>query len=620
MPERTNIWGGTFDITIEEEEEEEDHQGIDINGRYYDTAANQSPSEEEVKQGWLLRPTMEVERMRKKKKRCMNINPMVVIRTLLVVAIVVGFVAVVAFLVTRGRHHRLLPVPDNYTIALQRALMFFNAQRSGKLPANNNVSWRGDSCVDDGNGYLDGLEGGYYDGGDAVKYSFPASFAMTVLSWSVLEYSARYEAAGELNHVKDIIKWGTDFLLKTFNSSADTVDKVASQVGEVNNSSDQGKTDDGNCWIRPENINYPRPVIPCSTCPALAAEMAAALAAASIVFKDDQEYSKKLVHGADILFKFATKDEGENYAGSPDPPSHFYNSSGFWDEFVWGGAWMYCATGNSSYIDLVTKPGLAKHADAFWGGPNRGVLSWDNKHAGAQLLLTRMRMFLDYGYPYEEMLKTFHEQISEIMCSYLPDFSNFNRTRGGLIELNHGRPEPLQYVVNAAFLAALYSDYLEATFTPGWQCGPKFYQKQAFRDFAKTQINYILGKNPQNMSYVVGFTDHFPQHVHHKGGSTPSNIKHQKCQEGLKWRDSKNPNPNTIVGAMVAGPDKGDGFQDNRSNYNYTGPTIAGNAGLVAALVALLDGSTPGIDKNTIFYAIPPFSTSQLPPPPPYKP
>ncbi|KAH1073938.1 hypothetical protein J1N35_026266 [Gossypium stocksii] len=93
--------------------------------------------------------------------------------------------------------------------------------------------------------------------------------------------------------------------------------------------------------------------------------MTAALAAALIVFKDDHIYSNKLVHGADILFKFATKGEGKRYAGGSDPPSNFYNSSGFWDEFVWGEAWMYYATGNSSYIDLVKSPGLAKHAKAF---------------------------------------------------------------------------------------------------------------------------------------------------------------------------------------------------------------------------------------------------------------
>ncbi|KAB1999210.1 hypothetical protein E1A91_D12G147600v1 [Gossypium mustelinum] len=602
MSERSNLWGGTFDITLEMED-----QSIESGHRhYYDRSAYQSPLEDEVKQGWLLRPAMDMEMKRKKKKRCFNINPTVLIRTLVVVAVLAGFVALVAFLATRRHHHRPPPVQDNYTIALQRALMFFNAQRSGKLPANNHVSWRGDSCLDDGNGYLNGLEGGYYDGGDAVKYSFPASFAMTMLSWSVLEYSAKYETAGELNHVKDIIRWGTDYLLKTFNSSADTIDKIVLQVGK--NSSE-------NCWIRPESINYPRPVIPCSTCPALAAEMAAALAAASIVFKDDHKYSKKLVHGADILFKFATKGEGERYAGGSDPPSNFYNSSGFWDEFVWGGAWMYCATGNSSYIDLVTSPGLAKHAEAFWGGPDHGVHGWDNKHAGAQLLMSRLRMFLDFGYPYEEMLKNFHEQICEIICSYLPGSHNFKRTNGGLIELNHGKPKPLQYVTNAAFLATLYADYLEATLTPGWQCGAKFYPKDAFRDFAKTQIDYILGRNLRHMSYVVGFSDHFPQYVHHKGASIPGYIKHQSCQEGLRWKESKKPNPNTIVGAMVGGPDKHDGFQDNRSNYNFTEPTIAGNAGLVAALVALSDGSKTGIDKNTMFYAIPPFSMPRPPRP-----
>lgn len=133
------------------------------------------------------------------------------------------------------------------------------------------------------------------------------------------------------------------------------------------------------------------------------------------------------------------------------------------------------------------------------------------------------------------------------------------------------------------------------------------------------QIDYILGKNPRKMSYVVGFGHHFPKQVHHRGASIPKNRIRYNCKGGWKWRDSKKPNPNTIVGAMVAGPDKHDGFRDVRTNYNYTEPTIAGNAGLVAALVSL-SGEKSGIDKNTIFSAIPPMFPTPPPPPAPWKP
>ncbi|CAN1759431.1 Endoglucanase 9, partial [Linum perenne] len=102
-------------------------------------------------------------------------------------------------------------------------------------------------------------------------------------------------------------------------SSAHSIDHIISQVG--------GDKDD-QCWIRPEEIDYDRPVTKCYTCPALAA----ALAAASIVFKDDGgqgKYSKTLVHGAETLFRFATGGQGLNYAGGPEQPSSFYNSSDF---------------------------------------------------------------------------------------------------------------------------------------------------------------------------------------------------------------------------------------------------------------------------------------------------
>jgi mlo protein len=149
---------------------------------------------------------------------------------------------------------------------------------------------------------------------------------------------------------------------------------------------------------------------------------------------------------------------------------------------------LYYATGNSSYLQLATTPGIGRHAGAFWGGPYYGVLSWENKLAGAQVLLSRLRFFLSPGYPYEEMLSAFHNQTGIFMCSFLPYYTTFNRTRGGMIQLNHGNPQPLQYVANAAFLATVFSDYMKTSNTPGWYCGPHFYPSSVLREFAQTQV------------------------------------------------------------------------------------------------------------------------------------
>ncbi|XP_015083721.1 endoglucanase 25 [Solanum pennellii] len=611
-------WGGPLEIHTADSATDDDRSR---NLQDFDRAA-MSRSLDETQQSWLLGPTEQ------KKKKYVDLGCIIVSRKIfkwtvgciIAAALLAGFITMIVKLVPRHKHHN--PPPDNYTLALRKALMFFNAQKSGKLPKHNNVSWRGNSCLQDGKSddstMFKNLVGGYYDAGDAIKFNFPQSFALTMLSWSVIEYSAKYEAAGELAHVKDTIKWGTDYLLKTFNSSADTIDRIAAQVGKGDTTGGATEPNDHYCWVRPEDIDYARPVTECHGCSDLAAEMAAALASASIVFKDNKAYSQKLVHGARTLFKFSRDQRGRYSVGNE--AETFYNSTGYWDEFIWGAAWLYYATGNSSYLQLATTPGIAKHAGAFWGGPDYGVLSWDNKLTGAQVLLSRMRLFLSPGYPYEEILRTFHNQTSIIMCSYLPIFTSFNRTKGGLIQLNHGRPQPLQYVVNAAFLATLFSDYLAAADTPGWYCGPNFYSTDVLRKFAETQIDYILGKNPRKMSYVVGFGNHYPKHVHHRGASIPKNKVKYNCKGGWKYRDSSKANPNTIVGAMVAGPDKHDGFRDVRSNYNYTEPTLAGNAGLVAALVALSGDRDVGIDKNTLFSAVPPMFPTPPPPPAPWKP
>ena len=163
------------------------------------------------------------------------------------------------------------------------------------------------------NGLNVSLVEGYYDAGDHIKFSFPKAFAMTTLSWSVIEYSHKYEAIGKPYHVKEIIRWRMDYILETFNSSTTSINTISCQVGVGLNGSTT--LDDHYCWMRPEDMDYPRPMTQCSVGSELAREMAAALAAASIVFKDDTAYSKKLVKGAITLFKFSKNKRGRYSQG-----------------------------------------------------------------------------------------------------------------------------------------------------------------------------------------------------------------------------------------------------------------------------------------------------------------
>ncbi|EHA8587680.1 endoglucanase 12 [Cocos nucifera] len=614
-----NQWGGTFEIHVDPVTDDEHSRSMDL-----DRAALYRQQLDETQQSWLLGP----QDGNQKKDKYVDLGCVIckrkvlwwIVWTALTAFVVIGIPIIIVK--SLPKHKEKAPPPDQYTMALHKALLFFNAQKSGRLPKNNGIPWRGNSGLKDGSDQPDikgGLVGGYYDAGDNIKFHFPMAYSMTLLSWSVIEYSQKYKAIGEYDHIRELIKWGTDYLLKTFNSSATTIDKIYSQVGEATNSSTT--PDDHYCWMRPEDMDYPRKTQVASSAPDLGGEMAAALAAASIVFHDDAAYSKKLINGAAAVYKFA-RSMGRRTPYSRGNPyiEPFYNSTGYWDEYMWSAAWMYYATGNSSYMSFATDPRLPKNAKAFMQITDLGVLSWDNKLPAAMLLLTRFRLFLNPGYPYEETLLQYHNATGIDMCSCFKEFHVFNWTRGGLIQLNHGRPQALQYVAATAFLASLYADYMDAANVPGWYCGPYYFSTSSLRSFAASQMNYILGDNPKKMSYVVGYGKNYPKQVHHRGASIPDNGVKYSCTGGLKWLHAKSPNPNVINGAMVGGPDRSDGFVDVRKDYGYTEPTLAGNAGLVAALVSLTSSGGAGVDKNTIFSAVPPLFPPSPPPPAPWKP
>ncbi|XP_057504189.1 endoglucanase 10-like [Actinidia eriantha] len=531
----------------------------------------------------------------------------------LVLAIVV-LVLVLKLLPHKHHHHGS---SKNLRQALGQALVFFDAQKSGYFPKNNLVNFRGDSGTHDGNtsSVKTDLIGGFYDSGNNIKFSFPTAYTITLLSWTVLEYHQKYAEIGELEHVKDIVKWGSDYLLKVFvppNTKTSDQATLYSQVGSTVN--DTKVETDLTCWQRPEDMTYPRPVSVCdATATDLAAEVVAALSAASLVFKQDKDYSAKLVKSAEELFDLTMKVDTKQqttYTSIPDCGGQarlFYNSSGCKDELVWGGTWLFFATGNETYLRYATGGFAVAEEEEIVS--EKGVFDWNNKLTASAVLLTRLRFFRDLGYPYEAALGSSSNRTDLLMCSYVSG-PGFNKTDGGLMMLKPDYGAPLQYAVTASFLSKLYSDYLDLLRRSGSSCATSSFSLDMLRSFSLSQVDYILGDNPMKMSYVVGFGDKYPNQVHHRAASIPWDGKWHSCAEGERWLHSKEANPNQLLGAMVAGPDQNDVFLDQRDQPQFTEPSLSGNAGLVAALIALHEprrrssdsnGASLGIDKMGIF-------------------
>jgi hypothetical protein len=53
----------------------------------------------------------------------------------------------------------------------------------------------------------------------------------------------------------------------------------------------------------------------------------------------------------------------------------------------------------------------------------------------AQVLLSRLYIMHSPGYPYEQELREYLNQTNTVMCSYLPQYKNFNVTKGLLLNL-----------------------------------------------------------------------------------------------------------------------------------------------------------------------------------------
>ncbi|CAF3919358.1 unnamed protein product, partial [Adineta steineri] len=99
----------------------------------------------------------------------------------------------------------------DYGAVLYASILFYESQRSGRLPSNKRISWRDDSMLKDCGENGEDLTGGYFiDGSSLEKISSRTAQFTSVLAWGVIDYEDAYVKAGQLEYVRDAIRWSTD--------------------------------------------------------------------------------------------------------------------------------------------------------------------------------------------------------------------------------------------------------------------------------------------------------------------------------------------------------------------------------------------------------------------------
>ncbi|MFM7528949.1 MAG: glycoside hydrolase family 9 protein, partial [Nodosilinea sp.] len=468
---------------------------------------------------------------------------------------------------------------SNYADALAKSFLFYEAQRSGQLPVNNRVSWRRNSALGDAvarydannNGLLEAnetlsrdLSGGYYDAGDRMKYAFPLASAMTMLAWGVTQYQTAYSQSGQLGSALASIKWGTDWLLKSHETTGTGTNLQTLRLwGQV------GRTDvDHNTWSDDQNIAMPRPAyFVDSSKPGsdLAGGVAAAFAAASIAFRSTNlTYANLLLDHAKAVFKFAYQYPG---LYSDSITDSLYGSNNFNDELAWGAVWLHKAiqatngnvneplswANNQTYLQIARSKNI---------GLGDWTQTWGNKEYGTAILIAQQ----DPNYNRTDI---------ETWLNYwtVPGPNSIPYTSGGLAFLTQWGS--LHYAANTAFLAAIYSDTIQD-------------YNGRYSNFVKGQIDYMLGNNPRGSSYMVGFGSTYSKNPHHAHAHLNGRPDYNG-NNGWDLFNANTPSHNLLSGALVGGPGSINDFdyQDTIQDYIRNEVSLDYNAGLTGALAYL---------------------------------
>jgi Glycosyl hydrolase family 9/Carbohydrate binding domain len=432
----------------------------------------------------------------------------------------------------------------NYGRATQLAYVFFGANQLGKL-TDTRLPWRKDTQTD-GN-----YSGGYADAGDNILFGTNHHATLAMMGINAIKFKDELIAMGQYDEALLALKHGLDWVLKSHEYSGGKTTRLLAQMSD-------GPTDH-NKWHTIEETKHSRPlyfVSPSNPGSDYAGLAAAAMGFGSAVFANcDKAYADKLLESAKIVQEFGNSYRGEGVKNGVK--SVYLNSNGIEDELALGWLGLHAATQNQDYM---TKARTVLD-DTFLGGWNGGYEHQEHM----VMLLSALAGDTNHK-----------AKIEEFINAWLTPGSlggQLIKTTGGytLYKIGWGSSGA---TMPAMQIMSLYA---------------KAFKSNKYDSFLKQQMDYFLGKNPRNLSYMCGFenADNCKQ-VHHRGASGGSQF------------DGKR-NKHMLWGAVLGGITYDDfDFVDSQQDWKGNEPVTTYNAHFTAPITYLynLYGGEPYSDSD----------------------
>ncbi|MEN8907238.1 MAG: glycoside hydrolase family 9 protein [Clostridiales bacterium] len=427
----------------------------------------------------------------------------------------------------------------NYSYALNDSLSFFDANRCGSdVESNNKYKWRVNCHETDGSDIGMDLTGGFHDDGDFNKTGILQSYSASIIGWSYYEYGDVFINTGNDEKVLDTLKRFTDYFIKCNQENGSYICDVTSKEDSANQDSEK------KVWIDDSSDSRNREITRKADNENPASEVLGLTASSLYLMSKnyrskDSEYADKCWDTAEELFTMAKQNEGLIYKDGP------YKTTSYYDDLAWAATCKYLAEPDEATINEADSY-IKKAIQEGINFEDKRVMYWDDVYLPAILLISDIKKDDKY------------KNIIKSNISFWKD--GMDKTKGGL--RYYTDKGVLSYSASSSYLALVYS---------------KYYKEKDFEEYAKGQIDYILGNNPNKISYMIGFGLDWSKHPRHILANTYTATNN----------DYKKEAKNLLKGGLVSGPDKDDKFNDDVDKDKYTGVEIDYNANFIASLSAI---------------------------------